>query len=74
VIEVLEPFEVADSDTSCIAENVRQKLDSLLEEDLFSLKSGGAVGGFNDEPGLEPVGIVDVDGFFEGSGDEEIAE
>lgn len=74
MIEVLEPFEVADGDTSGVAENVRQKLDSLLEEDLFSLKSGGAVGGFNDELGLEPMGIVDVDGFFEGSRDEEIAE
>jgi len=74
VINVFEPFEIANSDTSSVTENIRQKLDSLLKEDLFCLKSSGTIGSLNYELGLESVGIVDVDRFFKSSGDKEIAE
>lgn len=72
MIEIFQPFEVADSDSTGIAENIRQELDSLLQQNLLSLESSGAVGCLNDEFGLESVGVADVDGLLQGGWDEEI--
>jgi len=36
VIEILKPFEVADSDTTSVNENIREEYNSLLSEDLLS--------------------------------------
>ena len=74
MLDVLEPFEIADGHTAAVAEHIRQEAHSLFEQDLLALESGGAVGCLYDELALKPVGIVDVDGLFEGSWDEDIAE
>lgn len=74
MLDVLEPFEVADSDTTAIAEDVWEEADALLEEDVLALTSCRAVSSLYDQLALEPVSIVDVDGLFEGSGNEDIAK
>ena len=74
VLQVLKPFEITDCHTTSIAENVGEEPDSLGEADLLAFDGGGTVGSFNDELALEPVSIVAIDGHFQGSGDEKIAE
>lgn len=74
VIEVLEPLEVAGSHTSGIAQDIGQELDSLSKQFFLSTESSGSVGSLNDEGSLELVGILQVNGLFEGGGDEEIAK
>jgi hypothetical protein len=74
VIKVLQPFEVAYSHTSSVAENIGQKLDAFVDEDSFAFHSGRAVGGFNDELGFKSMGVVNIDGTFESSGNEEVTE
>lgn len=61
VLDILEPLEVADSDTTSVAEHIRQEAHSLLEQDLLSLAGGGTIGSLHDELALETVSIVDVD-------------
>jgi hypothetical protein len=36
VVEILKPFEVADSDTTSVNEDIREENNSLLSEDLLS--------------------------------------
>lgn len=74
VVEVLEPFEVTDRDSSCVAENVGQELNALFEQDLFSFKSSGAIRGFNNQLCFEPVGILDVDRLLQCCRNEEITK
>lgn len=73
MVEILKPFEIADCHSASVAEDIRQKLDAFIEQDLFAFKSGGSVGCLNDQLSLKPVGIVDVDGLFKSGGDKEIA-
>jgi len=73
MLNVLQPFEVAYSHSSSIAEDIRKEAHSLLKKDLFSFTGGRAIGSLYDEFAVESVGIVDVDGLFEGSWDEDIA-
>jgi hypothetical protein len=74
VVEVLQPFEVADSDTSSIAENIGQELNSFVEENLFSFEGSGSIGCFNNQFGFESMGIIDIDRLFKSGRDEEIAK
>lgn len=73
MLEVLEPFEIGDGHTTCVAENIRKETDSFGEKNLFGSSCGWTVGSFDDELALELVSVVSVDGLFEGSRDEEIA-
>lgn len=73
MVEVLEPFEVTDSDSSGIAENVGQELNALFEQDLLAFKSSGSICGFNNQLCLEPVSILDVDRLLQCCRNEEIA-
>lgn len=74
VLDVLEPLEVADGDTSSIAEHIRQEADSLFEEDILALASRWSVCSLDDELALELVCVVDVDGLLESCRDEYVAE
>jgi len=74
VIEVLQPLEVACSDTSSIAENVRQEFNTLVKKFLLSTKSSGSVGCFHNQLGLELISVDCIDGLFEGSRNEEISK
>ena len=74
MLDVLEPLEVADSDTAAVAEHVGEEADALLEQDGLALGGGGAVGSLHDQLALEIVGVVDVDRLLEGGRDEDIAK
>ena len=74
MIQIFKPFKIADSHATRVAQDIRKELNAFLKHDLLCLESGGAVGRLYDELALKPVGIVDVDGLFEGSWDEDIAE
>lgn len=74
VLEVLQPLEIADSDSTSIAEDVRQESDTLGQADLLSFDGGGAIGSLHDDFALEEMGIVDVDGHFESGRDENVTE
>lgn len=73
MLDVLEPLEVADSHSSCVAEDVREEAHSLLEQDLLSLAGSGTIGSLHDQLAVESVSVVDVDGLLEGSWDEDVA-
>lgn len=74
VFDVLEPLEVADGDSSSVAEHIRQEADSFFEEDVLALASGWPVSSLNDEFALELVSVVKVDGLLEGRGDENVTK
>lgn len=74
MLNVLEPLEVADCDTSSVAEHIRQEADSLFEENILALAGCWSVGSLDDELALELVCVVDVDGLLEGCWDEDVAE
>lgn len=74
VVKIFQPFEVAHSHSSSIAEDVGQELNALLEKNFLCLKSGGSIGSLHDELGLESVSVVNVDGLFQGGWDEEVTK
>jgi hypothetical protein len=64
VLEVLEPFEVTDRYTSCIAQNIGQKLNPLSFQNLLTLHGGWSISSLNNKFGLELVSVVYVDGLL----------
>lgn len=72
MLNVLEPLEVADCHSSCVAEDVGEEAHSLLEQDLLSLAGSRPIGSLHDQLAVEPVGVVDVNGLLEGSWDEDV--
>ena len=61
MVHVLQPFEVTDSDTTSVTQDIRQELDSSSEKDLFSLNGGWSVGSLDNEFAVELVSVVSVD-------------
>lgn len=49
VVQVLEPLEEGDGDTSSVDVQVGDDEDVALDEDLVGSGGGGAVGGFSDD-------------------------
>ena len=72
--QVLQPFEVTNGDTSCVAKNVGKELNALFQKNLLGFESCRAIGSLNNQASLELVSIVDVDGLLKGSWNEEITE
>lgn len=46
VVEILKPFEVADSDTTSVNEDIREEYNSLLSEDLLSGDGSRSISSF----------------------------
>lgn len=74
VIEVLQPFEVTDGNTTSVTEDVGQEFNTLGQKDLFGFHSGWAVGCFNDQFAFKSVSVVGINRFFNGSWDKEVTE
>ena len=74
MFEILQPFEVRDSHTTSVAENIGKETDSFTEQNLFSSSGSGTIGSLNDEFALEFISIISVDGLFVGGRDENIAK
>lgn len=72
MFQILQPFEIADSNTTCITQNIRQELNTLVSQDLFTFHCGWSIGSLNDKFGLELVSIVLVDGLLQSSWNEEV--
>lgn len=49
VVQVLQPFEEGDGDTSSVDVQVGDDQDVAIDEDLVSCWCGGAVGGLGDD-------------------------
>lgn len=73
MIEILQPLKVTDGHTSSVTQNIRQEMDASVDKDLLAFKGSGSIGSLNNKLSLEFMGIVDVDRFFKGSRDKEIA-
>ena len=61
MVQVLEPFEVGDGDTTSVQIQVRNDQNFLVEEDLLGLGCHWAVRAFADDFRLDSVGVVGGD-------------
>lgn len=57
MLEIFQPLEIADSHTTSIAEDVRQKFDAFGHGDSLSFDCGGTVGCLNNDAALESVSV-----------------
>jgi hypothetical protein len=73
VVEVLEPLEVGDSDTTTVHEKIRAANDASGSEDLLTSEGGRAISTLNDDLALQVRSIALVNGFLGSSGNEEVA-
>ena len=73
MLQVLEPFEIADCDTASATKNIRQKFHSFFSENSLSSFSCRPVSCLYDQLAVKFVSIVNIDCFFEGRWDEDIA-
>lgn len=73
MIEILEPFEIADSHSPRVAEDIGQELDAFFKEDLLAFEGGWTISSLNNQLCFEFISIINIDRFFKGSGDEKIA-
>ncbi len=72
-LTILHPFEVGGGDSSGVGEDVGDDEDFLVGKDLVSDRSGGAVGAFADDAGLDAIRIARGDDILSRGGDEDIA-
>ena len=61
VVQVLEPFEVGDGDTTSVQIQVGNNQNFLVEKDLLGFRCHWAVGAFTDDFRLDSAGIVGSD-------------
>jgi hypothetical protein len=61
VIEVLEPFEVRNSDTTTIKEEIWADSNTSLDKDFLTSECGWSVGTFNYYLALEFDSVILVD-------------
>lgn len=73
MLEILQPFEVRDGDTTGVEENIWEDEDSVLFEDDFGLSGGWAVGSFSEDLALEFVSVGDVQALFLCGRDKDVA-
>jgi hypothetical protein len=74
VLEVLQPFEIADCNSTSITEHIWQESNSFGEANLLSLDGCGPISSLDNNFALKSVSVVDVDGHFKCSWDKDIAE
>src|SRR5690606_16165452 len=70
--KILHPFEVADRDTTGVGQHVGHDQRALVGQDVVGFRSGGAVGAFDDDLGLDLVGVAFVDLAFKGCGNQDV--
>ena len=73
VVQVLEPFEVGDGDTTSVEVEIGNDEALVLDEDIVSFGSDGAVGTFGDDLGFDAARVVGGDDLFFGTGAEDVA-
>src|SRR5262249_33021962 len=67
-LPVLNPFEIADGDTTGVAENVRHGENSFCINDCIGLPGGRAVCAFAENARLNILGVLFGDLVFDGGG------
>ncbi len=70
---VLDPLEVRDRDASGIGKDVGHDRDPLLTQDPVGRRGGGAVGGFDQQLRVDPVGVAGMDDALDRGGDQDVA-
>jgi len=60
MLEVLKPFEIADSHTSGVAEDIGKEPDTLSQANLLSFDSGGSISSLNNNSALEAMGVTSI--------------
>ena len=71
-LEVLNPFQIAHRDSSCVAQDVRYEKDPFGLQYLVCVRRSGAVGSFSDDFALYAIRIECRDLIFFGSTDEHV--
>merc|ERR1719427_118354 len=72
MIEVLQPLEVRDSDTTSVDVEIGDNQDIAVLKNLVASGGDGAVGSLGNNLGLDLVGVALVDDFLNGGGDEDV--
>ncbi len=73
MVQVLDPFEVGDGDTTGVHVEVGQDHDVALEELLVGIGGGRSVGTLGDDLGLDLVDVLGGDLALESGGHEDVA-
>ena len=64
LVDIFHPFKIGDGHPARIGKHIRNNLDAAVAQDFIGLGSDGAVGGLNDEFGLNGMGIINIDDGF----------
>lgn len=73
ILEVLDPFEIADGDAAGVGVDVGQDLNAAFGEDGVGVGIGGVVGAFEHVLGTDAGGVFFGDDATESGGDEDVA-
>lgn len=60
VIEILEPFEIADSHSSGVAEDVGKELNSFFKEDLLAFEGSWTISSLDNQFCFEFISVVNI--------------
>lgn len=74
VLYILQPLEIAHSNSSSIAEDIRQKTHSFFEKNLLSLASSRPIGSLDNQLAVESISVVDINRLLKGSRDKDVTE
>jgi hypothetical protein len=74
MVQVLQPFQITDGNTTSVAKDIWQEFNTLRKEDFFGFHGGWTIRCLNNQLAFKSVGVVGVDGFFNSSWNEEVAK
>ena len=74
MLDVFEPLEVRNSNTTTIAKHIGKETDTSPQEDILSSSGGGSIGSLDDEFTVEFLSIVSIDCLLKSSGDEDVTK
>ena len=74
MLDVFEPFEVGNSDTSTIAKNIGEEADASSQEDILSTSGGWSICSLDYQFAVEFLSVIGVDCLLESSGDEDVTK
>ena len=72
MLEVLDPLEVADDDAPRVGQDIGHDGNAALAEDLVGLGPGRAVGGLDDQLGLDGLGLLPVEDSSQRRGNQDV--
>ena len=74
MLDVFEPLEVRNSNTTTIAKHIRKETDTSPQEDILGPSGGGSIGSLDNKLAVEFLSIVSIDCLLKSSGDEDVTK